>query len=254
MIDLHCHLLPGIDDGPPDMQATLALAAAAVQAGTRTIVATPHVSHAHPNRAEAIGALIAEVGDALREDGLALEVRSGAEVTLTRALELGDGELGALHLGGGPWLLLECPLSASAGPVEAILGDIQARGHRIVLAHPERSPVFQHDHVMLERLVHMGMLTSVTASAFGGRFGREVQRFAWWMYEHKLVHNVASDAHDDRRRPPMVLAELQRVGLAGAASWLTQDVPAAVLAGESIPPPPPMQQRPRRGLLARLGL
>ena len=112
MIDLHCHVLPGIDDGPRTMADSVALAAAAAAGATRTIVATPHVSSQWPdNRAATISALVDELNAHLRRAGVPVEVLAGAEVALSRAAELDAGELDALRLGGGPWLLVECPLN-----------------------------------------------------------------------------------------------------------------------------------------------
>jgi protein-tyrosine phosphatase len=251
VIDLHAHLLPGIDDGPPTMEDALAVARAAAASGTSTVVVTPHVSWQWAETtAERIQRARAALQDALRAAGIPLEIRAGAEVALTRAIDLPDDELRALTLGGGPWLLVECPSTPSAAGFESALYQLTARGHRIVLSHPERCPAFQRDRDVRERLVAAGMLGSVTAGALVGRFGRQVRAFASRLLEDGLAHNVASDAHDLRRRPPGMLAELEEAGMAARAEWLTATVPAAILAGDPVPPAPP---RPaKRRALARL--
>jgi protein-tyrosine phosphatase len=258
VIDLHCHVLAGIDDGPATIEGSVALARAAAAAGVRTIVATPHVSWRYRNDSRAIGRLVEEVNTALAAAGLTLNVLAGAEVAITRVPELASAELSALALGGGPWLLIEPPFSSVAIGLDTLLLDLQDQGHRIVLAHPERCPAFHRDLRMLEALVDGGVLTSITAGSLVGRFGGTVQRLAFGLLEAELVHNVASDAHDcDARRPGMA-AELEQAGFGPLTEWLTHAVPAAILAGEeTIPPRPPIAvgtlRRPwwRRSLLRR---
>jgi protein-tyrosine phosphatase len=238
MIDLHCHVLPGIDDGPSTIEGSLELARAAVAAGTRTIVATPHVSWRYRNDVREIRSLVERLNDRLAAEGIALDVRPGAEVAMTYAMEMTASELSALALGDGPWLLIECPLTTAASGFERILLNLQQDGHRILLAHPERCAAFQRDPELLASLVRAGLLTSITASAFSGRFGREARRFAYKLLHDELVHNVASDAHNVLGRPPTLAAELERAGLTPLGDWLTQAIPRAILDGSEIPPRP----------------
>ncbi len=263
MIDLHCHVLPGIDDGPPTIEGSLALARAAAAGGTRVLVATPHVSWRYRNDAQTIARLVRELNARLAEEGVLstggapLEVRAGAEVALTQIAELAPPELGSLTLGGGEWLLVEPPFTPVAPHLDEILLALGRDGRRVVVAHPERCPAFQRDRQMLERLVREGFLTSVTAGSFGGRFGGEARRFALELARDGLLHNVASDAHDHVDRPPAIAAELEAVGLAPLAQWLTDAVPHAILDGGEIPPRPEVVMRdieaphPRRWLHLR---
>jgi protein-tyrosine phosphatase len=238
LIDLHCHVLPGIDDGPRTLEGSLALAGAAVRTGARALVATPHVSPRYFNDSGTIARLVADLNMAIDAKGLELEVLPGAEIASERIADLADDELSRLALGGSSWLLVECPLSTNVVGFDTIVLYLKERGHRIVLAHPERSPVFQRDPQMLQALVRSGMLVSVTADALLGRFGRSVQRFAQTLAREELIHNVASDAHDDVNRPPGVAGALQRAGLTPLAEWLTEAVPGAILADCEIPPRP----------------
>jgi protein-tyrosine phosphatase len=238
VIDLHCHVLPGIDDGPATIEDSVALARAAARGGTRILVATPHVSSHYPNEAGTVERLVAELNAHLQVEGVAVEVRPGAEIAVTHVGELDSSELSILGLGGGPWLLLEPPFTRTFTRLGPILLDLERRGHRIVLAHPERCPVFHREPELLETLVEAGMLTSITAGSLVGAFGRDVRRFALSLVRAGMVHNVASDAHDHRRRPPGIAGELERAGLAPLADWLTHEVPGAILEGAEIPARP----------------
>jgi protein-tyrosine phosphatase len=257
MIDLHTHVLPGIDDGPPTLEASLELARAAVRAGTTTMVATPHVDGEWTgNDSRSIAAGVTRLRDELRAAAIDLDVRTGAEIAVTRLAELDGDEITRLSLGGAGWVLAECPLSPSAFGFETILLTVAARGHRILLAHPERSPTLQRDPELLRRLVDAGMATSITAGAVVGRFGSTVRKFALWMLEHDLVHSVASDTHSARRRPPGITDALDDVegdlpGVVDRIAWMTETVPAAILAGEAIPRPPSPPPRRAHGLAAR---
>jgi protein-tyrosine phosphatase len=238
VIDLHCHVLAGIDDGPETIEGSVSLATAAAAAGTRILVATPHVSQRYRNDPDTISRSVAELNDRLADEDIPVEVRIGAEIALTRVADIESGQLARLGLGGGPWLLVEPPFSPGAENVDSILLALQRRGAQIVLAHPERCPAFQRQPQMLASLVEAGMLTSITAGSLVGRFGRDVQRFALELSRLGFVHNVASDAHALTGRPPGVQAELAQAGLSPLAEWLTEAVPAAVLAGTEIPPRP----------------
>jgi protein-tyrosine phosphatase len=252
LIDLHCHVLPGIDDGPGNLGEALQLARAAVEAGTRVIVATPHVNHAYPeNDAARIAGAVAEFNRMLGAAQLELEVRTGAEVALTRAAELPADELTALRLGGGPFLLVECPGTPSTAGFAPALEAIAAQGHRILLAHAERIPAFQREPHVLEALVDAGMLVQLTAASIAGRFGDPVRDFAQRLLQAGLVHDVASDAHAAERRGPGIAAYLEEAGWGSHVGHFACDVPLAILAGEPIPPMPPPPRRPRRGFLLK---
>lgn len=248
MIDLHCHVLPGIDDGPQTMEDTFALARTAVGNGIHTIVATPHVSWEYPdNTAASIRAKVTEVNAALRDAGIDLTVLPGAEVALTRAGELPAEELAALRLGGGPWLLVECPLTAAAGAgFASVLYTLRAQGHQVLLAHPERIVAFLREPALLEGFIDDGMRGQVTAGSFAGRFGKDVQKFSFHMLEQGWVHNVGSDAHSTQRRPPSIAAELLDAGLTEEhVEVLAVRAPQAILGGEPLPEVPPAPRRRR---------
>jgi protein-tyrosine phosphatase len=241
MIDLHTHVLPGIDDGPETIEGSIELARAAVAAGTRMLVATPHVSWTYPNDPDTIAARAEELRARLDAEEVPLELHAGAEIAMTRLVDMRTEELLPLRLGGGGWLLVEPPFSPTITGLEPLLFELQRQGHRILLAHPERCPAFHREPEMLREFVSEGVLTSVTAGSLAGRFGGEVRRFALKMAREKLIHNVTSDTHDPVRRPPGVVAELRQAGLGPLEDWLTEEVPAAILGGAEIPPRPAVE-------------
>jgi protein-tyrosine phosphatase len=238
VIDLHCHVLPGIDDGPATIEGSVALARVAARDGTRVLVATPHVNRRYPNAPEVIERGVQAVRERLVDEAIALDVRAGAELAMTRLLELEAAQIGRYALGGGGWLLVECPLASAATGFDILVLDLLRRGHRVLLAHPERCPTFHREPQKLQTLVQAGALTSITSGALVGRFGGAVGRFALDLLCRGLVHNVASDAHDHVHRPPTMRADLQLAGLEALADWLTDAVPAAILADKEIPPRP----------------
>jgi protein-tyrosine phosphatase len=241
MIDLHTHILPGIDDGPETVEDSLELARAAVAAGARMLVATPHVSWTYPNDHGTIAARVDELRGRLEAEGIPLELRPGAEIAMTRLVDMRSEDLLPLRLGGGGWLLVEPPFSPTVTGLQPLLLDLQRQGHGILLAHPERCPAFHREPEMLREFVHEGVLTSVTAGSLVGRFGGEVRRFALKMVREELIHNVTSDTHDPVRRPPGTAAELRTAGLGPLEDWLTEEVPTAILDGGEIPPRPEVE-------------
>lgn len=246
MIDLHCHVLFGIDDGPADIEGSVALARRARDEGIDAIVATPHASSRHPNDASTIAGPLEELRARLGQEAIAVEVLPGAELAYTHLAEIGPETVAGLTLGSGGWLLVEPPFSSVATGLESSIRALMGAGHGVVLAHPERSGALHREPAIVERLVADGALTSLTAGSLVGRFGSQARRFAVSLLEQGLAHNVASDAHDSMRRPPSIATELRAAGLDALAGWLTEEVPAAILTGTEIPPRPPVHlARPR---------
>ena len=115
MIDLHCHLLPGIDDGPATLEESLALARAAAAGGTRTMIATPHIDHRWNVEPTEVAGMVDRMREALAEAHIELDVRAGGEIALSRLADLDSAQVKAVRLGGGPYMLLECPHRPTAG-------------------------------------------------------------------------------------------------------------------------------------------
>jgi protein-tyrosine phosphatase len=241
VIDLHAHLLPGLDDGPATVEMALEMAAVSHAAGVRTVVATPHVDAQFGLSPDVVAPAAEEFRKALGDSGL--EVRTGAEIAVGRLAELHDEDLELVRLGGGPALLIEAPLEPFAGPFEQGIIQVRRRGWEVVLAHPERCPTFHKEPDRLGALIQAGVRCSVTASAFSGRFGNTVRRFAARMLREELVHDIASDMHDLKRRPPGLAkpfaeAEVDVPGAEALTRWLTEEAPAAILAGDPLPKRP----------------
>src|SRR3954471_9849102 len=212
------------------------MARAAVDAGIHVTVATPHVRSDHPTEPDAIADGVAVLNQALTDTDVQLTVLPGAEVSLGKAAKLDDATLSELCLGSGNYLLVESPYRSIDIDLEGILSDVQARGFRPVLAHPERCPIFQRDPDRLVRLVNGGTLCSITAASLAGRFGTTVRKFSLELLYDGLVHDVASDAHDHLHRPPDLLsgfesAEADVPGIRGQASWFTVTAPVAIVSG-----------------------
>jgi len=249
VIDLHTHILPAIDDGPRTLDGSLDLARAAVAAGTRTALATPHVNDDRSIDADRVATGLSELRPALAAAEIPLEVLPGGEIAIWRLADLDDAALRSLALGGGPYLLIESPFSPVVGDFEPLVLDLMMRGHRVLLAHPERCPAFQRDPARLGRLVDAGVLVQVTAASMTGGFGSTVKRFTTDLLRQGLAHVVASDAHDAAKRPPGQVAGFTVLGLEDQREWMTELVPRAVLDGEPLPERPPLPRR--RGLLSR---
>jgi protein-tyrosine phosphatase len=253
VIDLHCHVLPGIDDGPATIEDSVELARAALAAGIDTLVATPHVNSRTPNDAATIAAVLAILRERLAREQVQVEVLPGAEIALSQLGELSDEQLSRLGLGGGRWLLVEPPFASVAPALEGIVMELRRKRRPVVLAHPERCPALQRDRSVVPRLVQAGVLMSITAGSLVGRFGSEVRRYALELAQQGLIHNVTSDAHDTAKRPPGLSDALEQAGLQELAEWLTQLVPSAILADEPIPPQPAVERaHASRGLRAWL--
>jgi protein-tyrosine phosphatase len=256
VIDLHSHLLPGIDDGAPDLDASVEMGRAAVAGGVDAIVATPHVSGHYPNDPATFAGLASQVQAALDQAGVALHVHTGAEVSHGMVPELSPEALRACTLGDGNFLLFEPPIAGPAPFIEPMVADLHEKGYRILLAHPERIAAFQRNVGVLQRLVDEGCVTSVTAGSLTGQFGGAVKRFTQELFGRGLVHNLATDAHDADHRSPALRPTLDKAvaelpELEGWLDYLTLEVPRAILAGDGPPGDPPVIE-PRRGFLSRL--
>lgn len=248
MVDLHCHVLPGVDDGPRVIESSLALCRVACDDGTRTLVATPHVNPDYPDvTAALIQELVGVVNGALRAEDIDVTVRPGAEVALSRVGELSDLELDQLGLGGRRHLLIELPWTVAAPGAVAALRGLAGRGYGIVLAHPERSPIVQNDRALLSGLIDEGMLCCLDAGSLGGAADRRTRATAWELLAGGLAHAIASDCHDAVRRPPRLRSMLEEARLTpDEIDYFAREAPEAILNGDAVGSPPAIADRRRR--------
>jgi protein-tyrosine phosphatase len=255
VIDLHCHVISDVDDGPASIEASLALCRAAVAAGTTRIIATPHVNWRYPDvDAYTVQRGVASLNAALADASIEVDVDAGAEIALSRVEDLSDEDLALLRLGEGPYLLIECPHQGGApAAIDELLRRFARRGHRILLAHPERCPVFQSHPRLLPALIETGMLCCITARALTDDFGSHAGRYAWELLESGQVHAIASDAHDAVTRPPDLALALARAGLSDPQiEHFALAAPQAIINGAPVPRPPQVaRQPPRRWSLSR---
>jgi protein-tyrosine phosphatase len=255
MIDLHSHVLPGVDDGAATLYGSIEIARAAVADGITAMAATPHVRADYPTSAATMERLVAEVNGALREERVPLVVLPGGELDLERMLDLSDDELRRFGLGGNPdYLLVETPYSGWPGTFRQVVLDLRLRGFTSVIAHPERNRQVQERPEQLRPLVDAGALVQLTAASIDGRLSRSCRDCAFRLLELGLAHMVASDAHAASVRAVGMSDAAAAIGDVRLARWLTVEVPGAIVHGESVP------SRPRRrkpnasqALLRRLG-
>lgn len=244
MIDLHSHILPGVDDGPAALEDALEMARAAVADGIEVVAATPHVREDYPTSAEAMERALESLRTAVVTAGIRLELRPGGEVALE---ELGRGleELQRFGLGGNPsYLLVETPYFGWPLDLEQRLFD-RAIAHGItpVLAHPERNAEVQASPRRLEPLVEAGTLVQVTAASVDGRLGRRSRETAFRLLDLGLAHMLASDAHAPSIRAIGMTAAVNAIDDDELARWLTVDVPRAVVDDGELPERPAVRRR-----------
>lgn len=259
LVDIHAHILPGIDDGPDTIEESLDMARAAVASGIAVLAATPHLRSDFPNvHVQEIAARCETVQRALDQDGIPLRVFSGAEASLLWALEAGEEELRLASYGGrGTDLLIETPFDVSVP--DRTLFALRDRGFRIILAHPERSVLFQRNPGPLARLSEAGVLLQVNAGALLHR-RTPPGRLAEHLVREGLAHVIASDGHrGDAWRPVTALARgleaVERLIGPERAAWMASAAPGAIVNGDPLPPAPPVGEPPsRRAWFRRLSV
>jgi protein-tyrosine phosphatase len=245
MIDLHCHILPGIDDGATDLAMSLEMARIAVDDGIRTMACTPHIYPGmYDNDAPGIRRAIASLQAELDAAGLPLKLVEGADVHLDPDLVVGIRADRIPTLAGSRYLLLEPPHHVAPPRFEASVFTLMAAGYVPVITHPERLKWIEHDFDVFVRLVERGVWMQVTAGALTGRFGKRVTYWAEKFVGEGMTHLLATDAHHPQRRPPL-LAEAREaaVSLVGPeeADHLVHTRPHGIVtdaAPDTLPPLP----------------
>ncbi|HET9016102.1 MAG TPA: CpsB/CapC family capsule biosynthesis tyrosine phosphatase [Thermomicrobiaceae bacterium] len=254
LVDLHTHVLPGVDDGAGDAAASLAMLRAASADGIRTVVATPHSGAIDAHR---IGDAVARLGALAETEGIPVTVLPGSEVRLEAGLaeRYRAGDL--VTLNGTYYLLLELPLHGDWPPylLDAVY-ELQVEGIAPILAHAERYPAVQEDPDILIELIVRGVLIQVNATSLLEGAAPGERRTAEYLVRTWMAHLIASDAHDLSTRPPRLRRALDAATLLvdeEHVGWMVEAA-AAVVAGEGVAPPDPrlpsrssLLQRVRRG-------
>lgn len=206
VIDIHSHILFGLDDGARTEEETLEMARQAVQDGVSAIVATPHHRDGtYENPPEVVRARCAEVQALLDRHQIPLRVLPGMEIR-ARGDEISEFEMGRLltYNDKKRHLLLELPHDHAPRYVEQLVFDLQVAGYVPIVAHPERNREIARDPNVLYRWVRQGAMAQLTAASVSGKLGRKLQKTCFTMIEHQLVHFVASDAHNAGSRGPIL--------------------------------------------------
>lgn len=243
MIDLHTHILPGVDDGSDTEDESVEFARMAFEDGVRTIVATPHCNEgSYFNRLDDVKKGVASLRERLAREQVGLELLPGAEVHLCPDLleRVKDGRAPTLG-DNGKTLLLELSLTQYPVELENLLFQLKLAGLEILLAHPERIRYFQEDRLRYEDLVRIGAYGQITTGSILGTFGSRAREYSEELLSKGLVHVVASDAHSLRGRPPVLSPAIEKmipwIGEARARA-MANEVPRALLAGETPELPP----------------
>lgn len=247
MIDIHCHLLPGVDDGAADEETAVAMCRLAARQGTTDLVATPHANHRYefsPERnQELLNRLQERVGPAPR-------LHLGCDFRLSYDnIEAALAQPGRFTVNGGQYLLVEFSdqvISQGTSEIFTRLGQV---GLTPIITHPERNPLLRQHHSRLGVWVHRGCLLQVTGQSLLGKFGSQAREAAIAMIDAGLVHIVASDGHDLEKRPPVLTAShafvVDRWGEEMARQLFVHN-PQAVIEGRVIAPPAPKIRRRKK--------
>ncbi len=265
MIDLHTHMLPGLDDGATNWKQSLAMARMAVEDGIEEVVCTPHwVAGCFENRRKTIVDLVYTFQEKLDAAQIPLKVYPGAELHLDFDLprKLESGEVASIN-DMGRFALIELPSDIVPQNMRHFFWELLSRNITPIIGHPERNNALRRHPSRLFRWVQMGAITQVTAGSLAGRFGTNIRRFAVSLLEHHLVHILATDAHGIQGRIPKLsegYLEARKIVGEEMARQMVIDNPQQILNGEPVvfyDPIPYRKSSPRsplRRLVSFLGL
>ncbi|HVP42914.1 MAG TPA: CpsB/CapC family capsule biosynthesis tyrosine phosphatase [Terriglobales bacterium] len=248
MVDIHCHILPEVDDGAKDWDAAAEMCRVAAADGVTHIAATPH---ANDEYAYDRGLLRSKL---TRLQGIAGEwpmLTLGCDFHFSyENVRAALADATRFTIGNSQYLLVEFSDFALSPPMRDALVRLRNTGVVPIVTHPERNLLMQRDPGLILKLLELGCLVQVTASSLAGRWGESAQKSAVWLLEHEAVHVLASDAHDPVRRPPVLSAGREAAAkICGqdVARALVDDNPRAIINGEPVPfRPQPEAARPGR--------
>ena len=202
MIDIHCHILPGIDDGAKDLNDSFEMARQAQSQGITRIVASPHHKNgSFDNNFQDILTEVNLLNKELKREGIDIEILPGQEVRIYGEMEE-DLDVDLLTVNNsGVYMLIEFPSSHLPRYANKLLFDLQLKGIVPIIVHPERNREIMEDPSKLYRLIKEGSLSQVTASSVTGRMGKKIKKFSLDLLSHNLAHFIASDSHNTTTRP-----------------------------------------------------
>ena len=234
MLDLHNHILPGVDDGPSTMAESVEMALMAYEDGTRTIVATPHNRDVNERSSiSTVRSLVDRLNQEIQAQSISLKVILGMEnhLEMDTVEQIDKGR--ALPIEGTHYILIELPFEFYPFYGEEVLFNLQLKGLRPIVVHPERNLAIQEKPQILANLVSKGALAQITAGSISGLLGRDHQKAARELLQQNLVHMIASDGHTARgRRTPILspgVAAVAKVVGDEAARRMVEDIPQAIL-------------------------
>ncbi|RDI41647.1 tyrosine-protein phosphatase [Falsibacillus pallidus] len=238
MIDLHCHILPGLDDGAADLEASLLMAKKAEEEGIHTIIATPHhKNEKYVNPKESVLEEAAKLNDYLKEQRVDIEILAGQEVRVFGEImeEYESGDILTLA-DRTPFILIEFPSGHVPRYAEKLLYDLQLKGLMPIIVHPERNQELMENPDLLYKLVKNGAFTQVTAGSVAGKFGKKIQRFSAQLIAANLTHFVASDAHNNTTRGFYMAEAYSRIKkqFGTDVEYLFQENPYLLFEGKSV--------------------
>jgi protein-tyrosine phosphatase len=245
MIDIHAHILPGVDDGAKDWDQSLEMARLAVNDGITVMVATPHLFKGrtldlgHINDKSLILRHVAQLRQKLAEAAIPLEIIPGCDFPLGfESLQLLEDGRALTINDAHRYLLLELPDTSLPPAMEEICFQLKSRGLTPIITHPERHLILQEMPHKLKRLIDLGCLVQMTGNSLTGWFGRRVKKLSQQLIKMGYVHLLATDAHDPKRRPPLLskaVTELSRLLGKDRARAMVHDLPGKIIAGEPCP-------------------
>lgn len=240
VIDIHCHILPELDDGALDLADSVAMAREAERDGIVVVCATPHIRDDHDVRIEELPMRVDALQRELDRLGVGVRIAQGGELAQFAADGLSARHLREVSLDGGGWILLEPAPGPLADELPALVERLAARGVRTILAHPERHAGVDFERY-LRTLAARGCLIQWTADFIARAEPEDPDALVLRLAREGLVHLLASDAHSSHGGRPLRLgaafARLGEVCEAEQVAWIAEQAPAAILRGESPTPP-----------------
>jgi protein-tyrosine phosphatase len=204
MIDLHCHILPGIDDGPETMTEALMMCHIAIEDGIHTIVATPHCCNGqYHNDEHSIQPVYEDLKRCIQQNGMSLDLRMAGDIHIHPDLLLFLKENSCLTL-GGRYVLVEFSSEVVPRFLKEFLLHLRLGGYTPILTHPERNRTIQKQPSLIKGWVQDGGVTQITAMSLTGHFGSKARRTAFYLLDRGWVHCVATDAHSATWRKPIL--------------------------------------------------